>query len=67
MRLDDTEGQIAFVQDDLKSGPTLSVRSGEIPHYALHGRQLSYRLRKCRPRAGAPTWRAGFSVGLDWD
>jgi hypothetical protein len=66
VRIDDVAGQLAFIQEDVKSGATLSIRSGRDPHYALHGRQLSYRLRRYRPRNGAPTWKAAFTAGLDW-
>jgi len=64
IRIDDGEGQMAFVLGDLSEGASLTVRSGIPPHYALHGRQISYRVYKF-DGVGSPTWRAGFCAGLD--
>lgn len=65
IRIDDAEGQIAFIKEDLSHRPTVTVRAGPKPHYAVHGRQISYQVRKHEPRQGAPTWRAGFCSFLD--
>ena len=66
VRVDDAGGQVAFVQDDVRHRPAVAVRTAPAPHYVLHGRQLSYRVRRHEQRGGGlPTWRAGFIQGLD--
>ena len=65
VRIDDSDGQLAFIEEDLSHVPTLTIRTAQTPHYALHGRQLSYRIYKYQPRSGNPSWRAGFCGGLD--
>jgi hypothetical protein len=64
IRIDDGAGQMNFIQHDLSDGPSLTIRSGTSPHYALHGRQISYRVYKFEG-GGGPTWRAGFCAALD--
>ena len=64
IRIDDGAGQLAFIEHDLSDGPTLTIRSGATPHYALHGRQISYRVYKFEGGA-VSSWRAGFCGGLD--
>lgn len=66
VRVEDVEGQIAFVREDMASEPTVTIRNGHVQSYALHGRQISYALRRHQPHPpAASTWRAAFCVGLD--
>ena len=65
IRADDAEAQVGFVQEDMRKGPIVTLRMASEAHYVVHGRQLSYRIRRHEPRDGLPTWRAGFIRGLD--
>jgi hypothetical protein len=64
IRIDDGPAQLAFLAADISEGATVSVRSGTPQHYALHGREITYRLYKFEG-SGAPTWRAAFCAGID--
>lgn len=61
IRLDDTEGQLDFIANDLSEGnPSVAARSRPHPHYALYGRELVYRVDRFANPGGVPSWRAGF-------
>ena len=66
VRLDDADGQLEFVQDDLAEGATVAALKGPDLAYAVQGARLSYRVRRYSRRDGSANWRVGFSAGPDW-
>lgn len=64
IRINDGAAQLEFIKQDLAKCPTVTVRSASVPHYVLHGSEISYRVAMFSDH-GPPSWRAGFCSGLD--
>jgi hypothetical protein len=61
IRPDDAAGQLDFIKRDLAEGnPSVIARATPYEHYALHGKELVYRIDKFNTAPNVFTWRAGF-------